>query len=307
MCVCGTTGGLTVCALCCCPSGYFFIRWNIHIVIPCVCFSFGRLCFSKHILDLSVFLHKLNPDDELRKHLNCPSSKLSFSLQKPVSRAVPLRVVFLAGLTSLSTGLVHFFLPPSSQQWPWEVDIQSTHRCEHAHWYIHSTGVYIHTPIHRLMISIYTFFSLPFFPFSFPSLYLFFVSPSLYVCLSFSLFHPSTLYVSAVLSGSSCKTGRLIFLVWVRGKKSVAVVFDQQVDLLSRLSVFHCSCGLLEYETQSPTHLSMSNLNILQLIKSQVWHDVQNLTAGIKVALLLLRLRVSILYSVPDSRHFQWC
>lgn len=26
VCVCGTTGGLTVYALCCCPSGYFFIR-----------------------------------------------------------------------------------------------------------------------------------------------------------------------------------------------------------------------------------------------------------------------------------------
>lgn len=191
---------------------------EIFINIPCVCFSFGQLCFSKHILDLGVFLHKLNPDDELCKHLNCPLSKLSFSLQKPVSRAVPLRVVFLAGLTSLSTGPVHFFSPPSSQQWPWEVDIQSTHRCEHAHWYIHSAGVYIHTPIHRLMISVYTFFSLPFFPFSFPPLYLFFVSPSLCVC-SLSFIPPLFMFLLCCLALVARLDGWFFWCGWEEKKE----------------------------------------------------------------------------------------
>lgn len=75
-----------------------------------------------------------------------------------VSRAVSLRPVFLAGLTSLSTGLVNFF-SPSSQQWPWELDIVCiTHSCKHSHTDIHRPRwTHTHTLINDLS---YLFFFL---------------------------------------------------------------------------------------------------------------------------------------------------
>lgn len=78
----------------------------------------------------------------------------------------------------------------------------------------YTVQVFIHTHrhLHIDKWSVFThFFLCFFFPFGY-----FCVSPSVCVCLSFPLFHPTSLYASAVLSSCCCKTGKLIFLVWVR-------------------------------------------------------------------------------------------
>lgn len=169
---------------------------------------------------------------------------------------------------------------------------------------IYTVQVFIHTHRHLHIDKWFLFthfFSLLFFSFGY-----FCVSPSLCVCLSFPLFHPTSLYVSAVSSSCCCKTGKLIFLVWMRWWGGVGGM-GSHIEIGNGCRVWPAcrhAFRRLTYETPSPTHLFVSELKRRE---PSVWHDAENLTAGIKVALLLLRLRASVLYSVPDWRHFQWC
>lgn len=151
------------------------------------------------------------------------------------------------------------------------------------------------------MISIYTFFFSAF-------LFLW-----VFLCVSLPLCLPVIPSLSSHLSLCLCCVVQLLLQDWKADFSSVDEVVgwggggDGHIEIGNGCRVWPAcrhAFRLLTYETPSPTHLFVSELKRRE---PSVWHDAENLTAGIKVALLLLRLRASVLYSVPDWRHFQWC
>lgn len=152
---------------------------------------------------------------------------------------------------------------------------------------------------HRLMISLYTFFSAPFF---------LFISCFFFLCLPpsvlVSLFHPSTLLL-ALLFGSSWKRldGCVKGEKTTRNLKRLAKLCACQFCLASSQYCFsHVGCWIITQLSMS-AYIVIAN-NLCVCVCACVWRDFQNLTAGVKVALLL---HVRSLYSAPDWRHFQWC
>jgi len=141
-------------------------------------------------------------------HQNYPLTKYTF-LCKPVSWAVPLRVVFLAELTSLSTGLVNS--PPSLRALSSDLGKQT--------FSLHTptvVSIYIYICIHTTSTHD---FSLIF------SLHLSFSSAlPLHYSVPRSPFYPSSLRVPALLFGSLLRlqtTGQLLSVnvyVWEEKK-----------------------------------------------------------------------------------------